>query len=47
MQSEEIWRRAFSARLEKWLKRQGFSRISSEALLEISKKIEESGKQPR
>jgi len=47
IQSEEIWHRAFSARLEKWLKRQGFSRLSSEALLEISKRIEEADKQPR
>jgi transcriptional regulator with XRE-family HTH domain len=47
MQPEEIWRRAFAARLEKWLKRQRFSHISSEALLEISKRIEEADKQAR
>ncbi len=47
MQSEEIWRRAFAARLEKWVRRQGFSRISSEALVEISKRIEEGDKQAR
>jgi len=47
MQPDEIWRRAFAARFEKWLKRQGFSHISSEALLEISKRIEEADKQAR
>jgi transcriptional regulator with XRE-family HTH domain len=47
IQWEELWRRAFVARLEKWVRRQGFSRISSEALLEISKRIEEGDKQAR
>ena len=47
IQSEEIWQRAFAARLEKWLKRQGFNHISGESLLEISKRIEEANKQAR
>lgn len=47
MQPDEIWHRAFAARIEKWLKREGFSRISREALLEISKRIEDADKQPR
>jgi len=47
MRSEEIWRRAFAARLQKWLKREGFPHISSEELLEISKRIEEAEKQAR
>jgi transcriptional regulator with XRE-family HTH domain len=47
IQWEELWRRAFAARLDKWLIRQGFPRISSEALLEISKRIEEAAKQAR
>jgi len=42
---EELWRRAFAARLEKWVKRQGYSHISNEALLEIAKRIEEADKQ--
>jgi hypothetical protein len=41
VQWEGLWRRAFAARLEKWVKRQGYSHISDEALLEIAKRIEE------
>jgi hypothetical protein len=47
MQSEEVWQRAFTARLERWLKSQGYSHVPGEALLEISKKIEEAEKQAR
>jgi len=47
IQSEEVWQRAFTARLERWLKSQGYSHVPGEALLEISKKIEEAEKQAR
>jgi transcriptional regulator with XRE-family HTH domain len=47
IQWEELWRRAFAARLEKWIKRQGYSHISDAVLLEIAKRIEEADKQPR
>lgn len=47
IQWEELWRRSFAARLEKWVKREGYSHISDEALLEIAKRIDEADKQAR
>ena len=42
---EEAWRRSFAARLKRWLKREGYSRIPTEVLLEITKRIQEADKQ--
>jgi transcriptional regulator with XRE-family HTH domain len=44
VQPDEIWRRAFSDRLEKWLKRQGFAHITGRALSDIAERIEEAEK---
>jgi transcriptional regulator with XRE-family HTH domain len=37
---EEVWQRAFAARLRRWLKREGYGRIPEPELLEIAKRIE-------
>ena len=36
----EMWQRSFTARLKKWLKRQGYSVTSEAELLDLVKKIE-------
>ena len=38
--SDEAWRRSFEARLERWLKRQGYFHVSTEVLVEIAERIE-------
>lgn len=35
---EEVWVAAFTIRLKKWLKREGYSKISQRELLELAKK---------
>ncbi len=47
IQWEEVWRRAFAARLDRWLGREGFSHLSSQALVEISKSIDQANRQGR
>jgi len=47
IQWEELWRRAFAARLEKWVRREGYSHISEEGLLEIAQRIDDADKQGR
>ncbi len=37
---EEVWAAAFTARLKKWLRREGYSGISQRELLDLAKKIE-------
>lgn len=37
---EEVWRAAFTARLKRWLKREGYARISETEVLEIAKWID-------
>jgi len=37
--SQEVWQQSFSARLEKWLKREGYSGIDDHTLLHILKTI--------
>jgi hypothetical protein len=32
LDGEEVWKQAFAARLEKWLKKEGFRRLSLEAI---------------
>jgi transcriptional regulator with XRE-family HTH domain len=37
---EEVWQAAFTARLRRWLKREGYRRLPEHELLEIAKRIE-------
>jgi len=47
IQWEELWRRAFAARLKKWVRREGYCHISDEAFLDIVERIDEADKQAR
>ncbi len=37
---EEAWQRSFAARLKRWLKREGYSGISTDELVDVVKRIE-------
>ena len=37
---EEMWQRAFTARLKRWLKREGYARISESEILDFIRKLE-------
>jgi transcriptional regulator with XRE-family HTH domain len=40
----EVWRRSFAARFARWLRREGYSRISTESVCRIAAEIEEANK---
>ena len=40
----EVWRRSFTARFARWLRREGYSRISTESISRITAEIEEANK---
>lgn len=43
---QEIWRHSFAARLKKWLKREGYARISEAEVLEIARRIDSAAQEP-
>jgi transcriptional regulator with XRE-family HTH domain len=42
----ELWKHAFAARLEKWLRKEGFGRISAESISEFYEELAGGSKRP-
>jgi len=40
---QEIWQRSFAARLKRWLRREGFSRISDDEILDVANRLQSGG----